>query len=116
MLENQDYNRDEKGYGADELDFRVVDLGTCVADVFSQFRYSLQHSKWRKLRSCVPAIESQRHERHVTTEYKTEHILATIPTLVVPLQKTLSEDVESRYKAITDSRVCKEVWIRVSGH
>ncbi|KXN90051.1 hypothetical protein AN958_05056 [Leucoagaricus sp. SymC.cos] len=31
---------------------------------------------------------------------------ATVPTLVVPLQKTLSEDVESRYKAITDSTVC----------
>ncbi|KAF8898770.1 hypothetical protein BD779DRAFT_1485460 [Infundibulicybe gibba] len=29
---------------------------------------------------------------------------ATVPTLVVPLQKTLSEDVESRYKAITETK------------
>lgn len=28
-----------------------------------------------------------------------------VPTLVVPLQKTLSEDVESRYRAITESKV-----------
>ncbi|KAF5355672.1 hypothetical protein D9756_003746 [Leucocoprinus leucothites] len=34
--------------------------------------------------------------------------LATVPTLVVPLQKTLSEDVESRYKAITESKVGAE--------
>ncbi len=32
-------------------------------------------------------------------------ILALVPTLVVPLQKTLSEDVESRYRAITESKV-----------
>lgn len=30
---------------------------------------------------------------------------ATVPTLVVPLQKTLSEDVDSRYRAITDTKV-----------
>ncbi|PFH54456.1 hypothetical protein AMATHDRAFT_52046 [Amanita thiersii Skay4041] len=29
---------------------------------------------------------------------------ATVPTLVVPLEKTLSEDIESRYKAVTDSK------------
>ncbi|KAF8642330.1 hypothetical protein AX16_009599 [Volvariella volvacea WC 439] len=29
---------------------------------------------------------------------------ATVPALVVPLQKTLSEDVESRYKAITSTK------------
>lgn len=33
---------------------------------------------------------------------------ATVPTLVVPLQKTLSEDVESRYKAITESKAIAE--------
>ena len=30
---------------------------------------------------------------------------ATVPTLVVPLQKTLGPDMESRYKAIQDSKV-----------
>ncbi|KAE9408113.1 hypothetical protein BT96DRAFT_849721 [Gymnopus androsaceus JB14] len=33
---------------------------------------------------------------------------ATVPTLVVPLQKTLSEDVESRYKAITETKAIVE--------
>lgn len=32
-------------------------------------------------------------------------IPATVPTLVVPFQKTLHEDVESRYKAITETKV-----------
>ena len=31
--------------------------------------------------------------------------LANLPTLVVPLEKTLSADVESRFKAITDPKV-----------
>lgn len=31
--------------------------------------------------------------------------IATVPTLVVPLQKTLGPDTESRYKAITDTKV-----------
>ncbi|KAJ2921785.1 hypothetical protein H1R20_g15312, partial [Candolleomyces eurysporus] len=33
---------------------------------------------------------------------------ATVPTLVVPLSNTLSEDVDSRYKALTDSTVIVE--------
>ncbi|KAK7468874.1 hypothetical protein VKT23_003373 [Stygiomarasmius scandens] len=33
---------------------------------------------------------------------------ATVPTLVVPLQKTLSEEVESRYKAITETKAIIE--------
>jgi hypothetical protein len=33
------------------------------------------------------------------------HNLATVPTLVVPLQRTLTDDVESRYKAITETKV-----------
>ncbi len=32
----------------------------------------------------------------------------TVPTLVVPLQKTLAADIESRYKAIQDSKVSLE--------
>ena len=32
--------------------------------------------------------------------------IATVPTLVVPLQKTLGPDTESRYKAITDTKAC----------
>jgi hypothetical protein len=30
---------------------------------------------------------------------------ATVPTLVVPLQKTLGPNTETRYKAITDTKV-----------
>ncbi|THV04974.1 hypothetical protein K435DRAFT_816816 [Dendrothele bispora CBS 962.96] len=33
---------------------------------------------------------------------------AKVPTLIVPLQKTLSEEVESRYKAITDTKTLIE--------
>ena len=32
----------------------------------------------------------------------------TVPTLVVPLEKTLSPEIESRYKAIQDTRVSAE--------
>ncbi|PSS37653.1 hypothetical protein PHLCEN_2v477 [Hermanssonia centrifuga] len=31
---------------------------------------------------------------------------ATVPTLVVPLETTLDPEVESRYKAIKDTKVC----------
>ncbi|RPD82505.1 hypothetical protein L226DRAFT_578786 [Lentinus tigrinus ALCF2SS1-7] len=31
----------------------------------------------------------------------------TVPTLVVPLQKTLSPEIESRYKAIQDTKACQ---------
>ena len=31
---------------------------------------------------------------------------ANLPTLIVPLEKTLSPDIESRYKAITEPKVC----------
>lgn len=39
----------------------------------------------------------------------------TVPTLVVPLQNTLAPDMESRYKAITDTeasppRYASELW------
>ncbi|KAF8078647.1 hypothetical protein FPV67DRAFT_1465941 [Lyophyllum atratum] len=33
---------------------------------------------------------------------------ATVPTLVVPMQKTLADDVESRYKALTDTETIIE--------
>lgn len=31
--------------------------------------------------------------------------LATVPTLVVPLKSTLGPDIESRYKAVQDTKV-----------
>lgn len=31
--------------------------------------------------------------------------LATLPTLLVPYENSLTEDVESRYKALTDAKV-----------
>ncbi|KAF7436789.1 hypothetical protein PC9H_003622 [Pleurotus ostreatus] len=61
---------EEKGYGRDELDLRVVDIGK---------------------------------GEHFKPTFLRLNPKATVPTLIVPLQKTLSEDVESRYKAITDS-------------
>ncbi|TFK41184.1 hypothetical protein BDQ12DRAFT_679037 [Crucibulum laeve] len=62
---------EEKGYGDDEVDLKLVDLG--------------------KGENFDPTFLRLNPK-------------ATVPTLVVPLQKTLSEDVESRYKAITDTK------------
>ncbi|KAF9015138.1 hypothetical protein BDQ17DRAFT_1294681 [Cyathus striatus] len=66
---------EEKGYGKDELDLRIVDLvkGENYSPTFLRL-----NSK------------------------------ATVPTLVVPLDKTLSEDIESRYQSITESKAIVE--------
>ncbi|TFY62911.1 hypothetical protein EVJ58_g3551 [Rhodofomes roseus] len=63
---------EEKGYGADELDLKLVDISKGENYAPSYLRLNPQ---------------------------------ATVPTLVVPLQKTLAADMESRYKAIQDSKV-----------
>ncbi|KAH9836481.1 uncharacterized protein C8Q71DRAFT_866831 [Rhodofomes roseus] len=62
---------EEKGYGADELDLKLVDISKGENYAPSYLRLNPQ---------------------------------ATVPTLVVPLQKTLAADMESRYKAIQDSK------------
>ncbi|KAI0275089.1 hypothetical protein BC834DRAFT_850983 [Gloeopeniophorella convolvens] len=61
---------EEKGYGKDELDLKLVDLA--------------------KGENFSPAFLRLNPK-------------GTVPTLVVPLQNTLSADMESRYKAITDT-------------
>ncbi|KAG7450542.1 uncharacterized protein BT62DRAFT_927819 [Guyanagaster necrorhizus] len=66
---------EEKGYGADEVDLRVVDLN--------------------KGGNFDPSFLRLNNK-------------AIVPTLVVPLQKTLSVAVESRYRAITDSKAIIE--------
>lgn len=66
---------DEKGYGSDEVDLKVVD--TAKAENFSPAFLRLNPK-------------------------------ATVPTLVVPLEKTLSEEVDSRYKALTDAKTIVE--------
>ncbi|KAF8227425.1 hypothetical protein L208DRAFT_1424732 [Tricholoma matsutake] len=70
-----DILREEKGYGDDELDLKIVDL--------------------HKGENFDPA-------------YLRINPKATVPTLVVPLQKTLSEDVASRFKAITETKAIVE--------
>ncbi|KZT65595.1 hypothetical protein DAEQUDRAFT_697049 [Daedalea quercina L-15889] len=62
---------EEKGYGPDELDLKLVDIA--------------------KGENYAPS-------------YLRLNPRATVPTLVVPLQKTLGPDIESRYKAIQDSK------------
>lgn len=43
---------------------------------------------------------------HITIgEYN--HIPGTIPTLVVPLEKTLAPEDDHRYKALTDTKVAR---------
>ncbi|GBE77977.1 hypothetical protein SCP_0108590 [Sparassis crispa] len=66
---------EEKGYGADEVDLKAVDLG--------------------KGENFAPS-------------YLRINPKATVPTLVVPLQKTLSPEIESRYKAIQDTKAIVE--------
>ncbi|EIN13777.1 hypothetical protein PUNSTDRAFT_79578 [Punctularia strigosozonata HHB-11173 SS5] len=61
---------EEKGYGPEEVDLKVVDL-----------------SKGENFAPSFLRLNPK----------------ATVPTLVVPLDKTLSSDIESRYKALTDS-------------
>ncbi|KAI0726172.1 hypothetical protein C8Q72DRAFT_784202 [Fomitopsis betulina] len=62
---------EEKGYAADEVDLKLVDISKGENYAPSYLRLNPQ---------------------------------ATVPTLVVPLQKTLGPDMESRYKAIQDSK------------
>ncbi|KAG5647963.1 hypothetical protein DXG03_006997 [Asterophora parasitica] len=66
---------EEKGYGADEIIRKQVDLG--IGENFD------------------PAFLRINPK-------------ATVPTLVVPIEKTLTEDVESRYKALTDTQAIIE--------
>ncbi|EJF66744.1 hypothetical protein BD309DRAFT_973410 [Dichomitus squalens] len=62
---------EEKGYGADEVDLKVVDI-----------------SKGENFEPTYLRLNPG----------------GTVPTLVVPLQKTLSPEIESRYKAIQDTK------------
>ncbi|KAJ2920308.1 hypothetical protein MD484_g245, partial [Candolleomyces efflorescens] len=66
---------EEKGYAADEIDFKIVDIN--------------------------------KGENYDPTFLRLNP-KATVPTLVVPLSNTLSEDVDSRYKALTDSTTIVE--------
>jgi glutathione S-transferase len=61
---------EEKGYGKDEIDLKLVDL-----------------SKGENFSPSFLRINPT----------------ATVPTMVVPFENTLSADMESRYKAITDT-------------
>ncbi|KAK0478380.1 hypothetical protein IW261DRAFT_225543 [Armillaria novae-zelandiae] len=83
---------EEKGYGADEVDLRVVDL-----DKGGNFDPSFLRLNNKGI------VLLQSHQRP-----QSDIVLAMVPTLVVPLQKTLSEDVESRYRAITESKAIIE--------
>ncbi|KJA29104.1 hypothetical protein HYPSUDRAFT_196527 [Hypholoma sublateritium FD-334 SS-4] len=62
---------EEKGYGADEIDYRIVD--------------------------------ADKGENYDLTFLRL-NAKATLPTLLVPYENSLTEDVESRYKALTDAK------------
>ncbi|KAJ3987812.1 hypothetical protein F5890DRAFT_1551126 [Lentinula detonsa] len=84
---------EEKGYGKDELDLKAVDLGTQPLD-FTKIAEVLSRStaKGENFGPKFLRINSK----------------ATVPTLVVPLDKSLSVEIESRYKAITESKAIVE--------
>ncbi|KAK0465051.1 uncharacterized protein EV420DRAFT_1475290 [Desarmillaria tabescens] len=94
---------EEKGYGADEVDLRVVDLGEFSLTRLHDSVYSTNCNSLDKGENFAPSfLRLSNKGLEVTTS------LAMVPTLVVPLQKTLSEDVESRYRAITESKAIIE--------
>ncbi|KAJ3506893.1 hypothetical protein NLJ89_g6613 [Agrocybe chaxingu] len=66
---------EEKGYGSDELDFRVVDI--------------------TKGENYDPAFLRLNPK-------------ATVPTLIVPYENSLTEGIESRYKALTETKTIVE--------
>ena len=104
---------EEKGYGPDEVDLKEVDL--CRYNPYFTRRQTLMTtllSHGRELQTRVHAFELKRCAyNHIPflgllekDGYPTAYV-ATVPTLVVPLEKTLSSEIASRYKAIRDSRV-----------
>lgn len=72
----------------------------------------VSNSQGRELCTFLPKNQSQWSDpaskpfTHTVLSYIGS--TATVPTLVVPLETTLDPDVESRYKAIKDTKVC---WI-----
>ncbi|KAJ6519794.1 hypothetical protein C8R45DRAFT_1119123 [Mycena sanguinolenta] len=62
---------EEKGYGDDELDLKVVDLSK---------------------------------GENFTVSFLRLNAKATVPTLVVPFRDSVSDDAETRYKALTDTK------------
>ncbi|KAF5375009.1 hypothetical protein D9758_000305 [Tetrapyrgos nigripes] len=78
---------EEKGYGDNDVDLKIVDL--CKS--------------YRSLRLNDSQGEIAKGENY-GPPFLRLNAKARVPTLVVPLQKTLGEDVESRYKAITETK------------
>lgn len=120
--------REEKGYGEDEIDLKIVDLRKSFIFHISPISFALSphpqnlppSSIQRKARtfrrpfcastpkvclshpSRVPNFHSpfRRHSDHAQCAIK-----GTIPTMIVPFENTLDSVTESRYKAVTDITV-----------
>lgn len=120
--------REEKGYGEDEIDLKIVDLRKSFIFHISPISFALSphpqnlppSSIQRKARtfrrpfcastpkvclshpSRVPNFHSpfRRHSDHAQCAIK-----GTVPTMIVPFENTLDSVTESRYKAVTDITV-----------
>jgi hypothetical protein len=107
---------EEKGYGKDELNLKPVDL--CVSSS-SVERHSLTHplAKGENFSPSFLRLNAK-GSICITTPLAISYQHAssgTVPTLIVPLANTLAPDMESRYKAITDTeasppRYASELW------
>ncbi|KAF5390348.1 hypothetical protein D9757_002967 [Collybiopsis confluens] len=81
---------EEKGYGRDELGYKLVDLGKCASDL--------------RLDTITDSSFLSAKGENYSLSFLRLNSKATVPTLIVPLRQTLSQDVESRYKALTNTK------------
>jgi hypothetical protein len=87
---------------------RVVDTGECKF-LCKITAYSLSQTRANtSLRHSYASIQMVR--RIVCHLFLSDDALGTTPALVVPLQKTLSPDVDTRYKSLTDSKVRHRIY------
>lgn len=99
---------EEKGYGADELDLKIVDLCMSCQLSFVVLRtqpHGMVCSRGRELLLRVPQVEPKGCAHRTQCSQHLMPLTGTVPTMVVPMQNTLSADTESRYKAVTDVEV-----------
>ncbi|KAG6825313.1 hypothetical protein H0H92_004085, partial [Tricholoma furcatifolium] len=82
---------EEKGYGIDEIDRKQVDLGKILSRVACPGSSLYAH---------IAANGANFDPTFLRLNPK-----GTVPTLVVPMEKTLANDVESRYKALTETEL-----------
>ena len=103
---------EEKGYGGDEVDLKKVDLGEHVISTRNPLDIDdvrVHQQRGRTLPphtyASTPVVRLSNSVFHRLSSITSALLPGTVPTLVVPLEKTLAPEIESRYKAIQDTKV-----------